>query len=224
MSDNEWENDDVIEDIAKPKKFDDEKEEIEKKKIEPKIEKPKEDDLSSYEYKWQQKNKEKIEKQKELQDALKGLDEKEKAKILEEKRKQEDIEDFLDIDKIDKKKVSKNQKLLENENDFIQLAVTVAAKLNGNAKTPMKYRATFIKETLEQLAPLLDLKTINEYIKDLTISFNTKRNKESGKKPSAKTKKPKLAAGKGVDTVKGQNNEYADDYNDEYYEEEDYIK
>lgn len=224
MSDNEWENDDVIEDIAKPKKFDDEKEEIEKKKLEPKIEKPKEEDLTSYEYKWQQKNKEKIEKQKELQEALKGLDEKEKIKILEEKRKQEDVEDFLDIDRIDKKKVSKNQKLLENENDFIQLAISVAAKLNANTKSPMKYRATFLKETLEQLAPLLDLKMVNDYIKDLTKTFNDKRNKESGKKTTAKTKKPKLTAGKGVDTVKGQNNDYIDDYNDEYYEDEEYVK
>ena len=229
MSDNEWENDDVIEDLSINKKFDDEKEEIQKKKIEPVIDKPKYDDITSYEYKWRLKNKEKLDKQKETEEALKGLDEKERLKILEEKRKLDDLDDFLDIDKIDKKKVSKNEKLLETEKDFVDLAYKVSALLNANQKTPKKYQASFLKETLEQLAPMFDLKTINDFIKDLTKIFNETRNKESGKKAGKTKQKPKLAAGKGFDTVNSQpvkEYEYQDEYDDEYdyVDEESYTK
>ena len=171
MSDNECENDDVIEDLSIKKKFDDEKEEIQKKKMEIIVEKPKEDDITSYEYKWKLKNKEKLYKQKETEEALKGLDEKERLKILEEKRKLDDLDDFLDIDKIDKKKISKNEKLLETEKDFMDLSFKVAALLNAKEKTPKKYQAYFLKETIEQLAPFFDLKMINEFIRDLTKIF-----------------------------------------------------
>jgi hypothetical protein len=221
----EWEEDGFIEEVTKPKKFEDEKEEIERKKQEPKVEKPKEDDITDYEFKWKQKHKDAIEDLKELEKAVQGLDEKKKAEILEERRRMMDLEDFSN-EKVDKKKITKNQKLLETESDFIKLADKVSARLNSNPKTFLKYQATFLKETLDHLGSMLDLKTVNDMIKELTKTFNQKRTKESGKKPSQKTKqKPKIVAGKGVDTVKSQNNnDFGDDAFDDEYDDEDYIK
>lgn len=218
----EWEEDGFIEEVVVTKKFDDEKEEVERKKLEPKVEKPKEADLNDYEFKYQQKHKDDIAEKKELEQALEGMDEKKKAEFLEERRKMKDLEDFS-CDKIDKKKVTKNQKLLENEADFQKLGVTVAAKLNKNPKTPLKYKAVFLKETMDHLGSLLDLKTINDMIRDLTKIFNDKRNKESGKKPSQKNKKPKIAAGKGIDTsgkrqpTDDNGEDLEEDFEDEYY-------
>ena len=226
----DWENEEIILDVAKEKKFDDEKEEIEKKKYEPVVEKPKEEDKTSYEYKWREKNKEIIEKKQQFVDDLKkqGFSEKEIAIKIEEKRKLDDVDDFLDIEKTIKKKVSKNEKLLETEQHFTDLANKASSILKNKIPTPpSKYLSSFLKETIEQLGSGLDMKTINDLLKDLTKVFNEKRNKESGKSTKAKSKKPKLASGKGLEGINSQpvkEYEYQDEYDEEFEEDINYGK
>jgi len=176
----------------------------------------KEDDEDDYERKYKLKNIARLEEEQILHEQIKHLSIEEQNKIKEEKRKERDVLDFLEIDRIDKKKISKNEKLLKGEEDFIALANGIAALLNQNEKTPTKYQSSFFKETIDHLGPTLDLKIINDFLKELNKLFNEKRNKEAGKKKG--TKKPKLAAGKAFEGIAAKPvKEY--DYEDEYEEE-----
>jgi hypothetical protein len=204
-----------------------ESEDIIKPKVElkPQTTEPKEK-LNDYEKKWQEKNKELIDRRKKEELALEGLDEKEKQKRLIDKRIIDDASDFLEGEKPSKKEETIQP--LVNEKDFIDLAVKTVSRIK-EANKPSKFSFTYLKNTIDLLAPTLDGDKLDQLIKDLTVQFNKKRKEESeksGKKPGKG--KPSVSAGKGLDRAEkmGAFEDFGvkDDFNgDEDYEEDDFI-
>ena len=204
-----------------------ESEDIIKPKVElkPQITEPKEK-MNDYEKKWQEKNKELIDRRKKEELALEGLDEKEKQKRLIDKRIIDDASDFLEGEKSAKKEETIQP--LVNEKDFIDLAVKTVSRIK-EANKPSKFSFTYLKNTIDLLAPTLDGDKLDQLIKDLTVQFNKKRKEESeksGKKPGKG--KPSVSAGKGLDRAEkmGAFEDFGvkDDFEgDEDYEEDDFI-
>jgi hypothetical protein len=204
-----------------------ESEDIIKPKVElkPQATEPKEK-LNDYEKKWQEKNKELIDRRKKEELALEGLDEKEKQKRLIDKRIIDDASDFLEGEKTSKKEETIQP--LVNEKDFIDLAVKTVSRIK-EANKPSKFSFTYLKNTIDLLAPTLDGDKLDQLIKDLTVQFNKKRKEESeksGKKPGKG--KPSVSAGKGLDRAEkmGAFEDFGvkDDFNgDDDYEEDDFI-
>ncbi len=202
---------------------------IKAKPVEQKPQEPKEDP-NDYEKKWQEKNKDLIERKKKDEIALEGLDEKEKQKRLIDKRIIDDAADFMVGEKSATKATVKEDTVapLVNEKDFIDLAVKSVSRIK-EANKPSKFTFTYLKQSLDLLGPTLDGDKIDQLIKDLTVTFNKKRKQESeknGKKPGKA--KPSVSAGKGLDRAEKMgafedfgHNEDANLEDD--YEEDDFI-
>ena len=211
-----------------------ESEDIIKPKVEfkPQSSEPKEK-LNDYEKKWQEKNKELIDRRKKEEIALEGLDEKEKQKRLMDKRIIDDASDFIGSEVSGanmKTKFAKEEVIapLVTEKDFIDLAVKSVSRIKG-ANKPSKFTFTYLKQNMDLLGPTLDGDKLDQLIKDLTVMFNKKRKEESdkhGKKPGKA--KPTVSAGKGLDRAEkmGAFEDFGvkDDFEaDEEYYEDDFI-
>jgi len=117
------------------------------------------------------------------------------------------------------------QGMLNNEKDFVDLAVLSVAKIK-DANKLSKFTQSYIKKNLEELGSTLEAARIDELIKNLTVLFNKKRKEESdkyGKKP--KSKQPSIVAGKALDSAaaKGKLDVYEDDEYSDNYEDEDFM-
>lgn len=223
MSD--WENE-FEEEVQKEKKeekkgeTEEESETIIKKKVEykpPAKESKKEID---YEKKYNEKNKDFIESQKEIAKAVAGIkDEEEKVKKTLELTRLKQAEKFLG------KEQQNNNISLSLEKDFIELAQQNAARIN-DAKRPSQFTFSYLKNSIELLAPSLDSDRINDLIKAITVVFN-KKLKEEGTGSKSKSKKPNINTGKAIDRndKKGIIQEYGgrDDYEEEDYEDDDFM-
>lgn len=244
MSDIEdWENFDetteaVKDDTANDKKnIVKESEEIIKPKVEPKAprnentEKP-----DDYEEKWKKKNQEVLELKKLEEKAYEGLDEKTKAKKMEEKRVLDEVCDFMGADnkkfrggertiKYTPKNLDININL-NTEKDFIDLALLNIGRIKDSNR-PSKFTFTYLKNTLDLLTPNLEAEKIDQLIKDLTVMFNKKRKEESekfGKKP--KSKQPTINSGKAMESLasKGKLDVYEEQHaSDDHYENDDFM-
>lgn len=205
-----------------------ESEHIIKPKVEfkPQSNEPKEN-LNDYEKKWQEKNKDLLDRKKREEMALEGLDEKEKQKRMIDKRIIDDASDFLDAEKTSSKINVDQIAPLITEKDFIDLAVKNVSRIK-EANKPSKFTYTYLKNSLDLLAPTLDGDKLDNLIKDLTFLFNKKRKEDSeksGKKPAAKAK-PSVSAGKGLDRAEkmgafedfGVKEDF--DGEDDYYEDD----
>jgi hypothetical protein len=213
-----------------------ESEVIIKPKVEPKAPKPenveKQDD---YEEKWKKKNQDVLELKKLEEKAYEGLDEKTRAKKMEEKRVLDEVYDFMGADN---KKFKGGERVikytpknvqidinLNTEKDFVDLAVLNIGKIKDSHK-PSKFTFTYLKNSLDLLAPGLEADKIDQLIKDLTVMFNKKRKEESekyGKKP--KNKQPTINSGKAMETMaaKGKLDVYEDDHVSDNYENDDFM-
>ena len=219
MSD--WENE-FEEEVQKEKKEDkkgeteEESETIIKKKVEykpPAKESKKEID---YEKKYNEKNKDFIESQKEIAKAVAGIkDEEEKVKKTLELTRLKQAEKFIGKEK----NIS-----LSLEKDFIDLAQQNAAKIN-DAKRPSAFTYSYLKNSIELLAPCLDSELIHDLSDKLKNIFNNKLKEETGTK--GKSKKPNINTGKAIDRneKKGIIEDYGgrDDYEEEEYEDDDFM-
>lgn len=205
-----------------------ESEQIIKPKVEfkPQSNEPKEN-LNDYEKKWQEKNKDLLDRKKREEMALEGLDEKEKQKRMIDKRIIDDASDFLAAEKTSSKINVDHIAPLITEKDFIDLAVKNVSRIK-EANKPSKFTYTYLKNSLDLLAPTLDGDKLDNLIKDLTFLFNKKRKEDSeksGKKPAAKVK-PSVSAGKGLDRAEkmgafedfGVKEDF--DGEDDYYEDD----
>jgi len=206
-----------------------ESEDIIKPKTEMKVVKsePKQDD---YEKKWQDKNKDLIDRKKKEEIALEGLDEKEKQKKIIDRRIINDASDFLEgVEKAGAKKDLVKEELnlpLVTEKDFIDCAVKNVSKIK-EANKPSKFTYTYLKNSIDLLGPTLDGDKLNSLIKDLTVMFNKKRKEESDKSKKPGKDKPSVSAGKGLDRAEkmGALEDYGkvDAVDEENYDEDDFI-
>ena len=173
-----------------------------------------------YEKKYNEKNKDLIESQKEIAKAVAGIkDEEEKVKKTLELTRLKQAEKFLG------KEQQNNNISLSLEKDFIELAQQNAARIN-DAQRPSQFTFSYLKNSIELLAPSLDSDRINDLIKAITVVFN-KKLKEEGTGSKSKSKKPNINTGKAIDRndKKGIIQEYGgrDDYEEEEYEDDDFM-
>jgi hypothetical protein len=197
MSDWEDELDDVEkkeeeskEQVAKGN-FDDESEEIIKKKIEPKPAPPKEaqNKGEDYEKKYQEMHKDQIKADSEIDKAVAGI----KDDELRLKKKLE-LQNLRRAEKFLGKDENTDSLVLNLEKDFITLAQKNASRIN-EAKKPSAFTFSYLKNSIELLGPQLDSERLNDLLKCITVIFN-KKLKEENADDKKKTKKPKLNAGK----------------------------
>ncbi len=241
MSDiDDWENFDdntpTQEEKVEEKKKVKESEVIIKPKIEPKA--PKTENVEKkddYEQLWIKKNQDILEIKKLEEKAYEGLDEKTRAKKMEEKRVLDEVSDFLGADnkkfkggerviKYTPKNVDVNISL-NTEKDFIDLALQNIGRIKDSSM-PSKFTFTYLKNTLDLITPGLEADKIDQLIKDLTVMFNKKRKEESekyGKKP--KSKQPTINSGKAMESLatKGKLDVYEDDIVSDDYENDDFM-
>ena len=198
------------------KKFDDESEEIPVvKEVVQGTVKPKEKPID-YEKKYQEKKKDDIAYQKEIEESTKNIKDPElrlKKKLELQNLKQ--AEKFLGVEK------PKNEEniTLNVEKDFIALAQKNAAKINEANKLPM-FTLSYLKNSIELLGNTLDSDQLNDLIKSTTVIFN-KKLKEEGVGNKKKNAKTQIKAGKMYDRneKKGLYQAYGGD--DDHHEEED---
>ena len=241
MSDiDDWENFEentpTEEEKVEDKKKVEESEVIIKPKVEPKAPKTENTEKhDDYEEKWKKKNQDILEVKKLEAKAYEGLDEKTRAKKMEEKRVLDEVCDFMGADnkkfrggerviKYTPKNLDVNINL-NTEKDFIDLAVLNIGRIKDSQK-PSKFTFTYLKNTLDLLTPGLDADKIDQLIKDLTVMFNKKRKEESekyGKKP--KSKQPTINSGKAMESlaVKGKLDVYEDNNASEDYDNDDFM-
>ena len=200
---------------------------IKPKQVEHKPQEPRENP-NDYEKKWQEKNKDLIERKKKDEITFDGLEEKEKQKRMMDKRIIDDASDFMGGEKT-VTKVQKEETIapLVNEKDFIDLAIKNVTRIK-EANRPSKFSYTYLKNSLDLLAPTLDGDKLDALIKDLTIAFNKKRKLESDKKGSKAGKaKPSVSTNKALDRAEkmGALDDFGtEDVNyEEDYEEDDFI-
>jgi hypothetical protein len=231
MSD-DWEKEleDLQEDtvVAQDSQYKGESEEIIKPKFEPKAPTEPKENPNDYEKLWQEKNKERLEALKEESKAFEGLDEKTRAKKMEEKRIMNDVHEFIEGEKAITKKVEKEvvSGPLVTEKDFVDLAVSSVSRINS-AKKPSKFTFTYLKHNLDLLAPTLNNEQLYQLLQDLTVLHN-KKTKETSNKPSGgkSNKKPMIKDNKGIaqaDTLGKieSKEEFYEDEND--YNEDDFM-
>jgi hypothetical protein len=188
----------------------------------------KKDDPNDYEKKWTEKNKDLIERRKNNEIAVEGLDEKDKQKKLIDKRIIDDVSDFLDDRKTNKKELVKEetQVALVTEKDFIDLAVYNVSRIKA-ANKPSKFGFSYLKNSIDLLAPTLDGDKLDQLIKDLTVLFNKKIKSNKPTKQAAPGKaKPSVSVGKGLERAEkmgaiddfGGNEKMGNE--DDYYEDD----
>jgi hypothetical protein len=208
-----------------------ESEDIIKKEFKPKVVEQKEA-IDDYERKWQEKNKDRLEKLKLEDKAFAGLDDKTKQQKMVEKRIIDDAHDFIGGDKptgVSKESAKDTVQLpLTTEKDFIDLAVHNVARVKA-ANKPTKFLFSYLKNTIDLLATSLESEKINTLVKDLNAHYNKKKKEENdkaGKKP--KTTAPTILVSKAIDRAEkmGAFEDFGaaqDDYNEDDYIEDDFI-
>ena len=223
MSD--WEEE--LEKEEKEEKKEDEKEkeveeseEIIKKKVDYKPPAKEAKDKVDYEKKYIEKNKDIIESKKEIEKAVAGIkDEELKVKKTLELQRIKQAEKFLGKD------IQESNLPLSLEKDFIDLAKQNAIKIN-DAKKPSAFTFSYLKNTLELLAPTLDSDKISDLNKLLTVTFN-KKLKEENAGSKSKSKKPNINAGKAADRSEKrgiiEDLGGRDDLEEEEYDDDDFM-
>ena len=208
-----------------------ESEDIIKKEFKPVVKQTKEA-LDDYERKWQEKNKDRLEQLKLEDKAFAGLDDKTKQQKIVEKRIIDDASDFIGIDNqkvvVSKDTAKETVQVLTTEKDFIDLAVHNVGRVKS-ANKPSKFLFSYLKHTIDLLAPSLESEKINSLVKDLN-AYCTKKKKEendkAGKKP--KTAVPSINVSKALDRAEklGAFEDFGaakEEINDEDYIEDDFI-
>lgn len=206
MSDiDDWENfeetAEVNENNLEENKIVEESEEIIKAKVEPKAQKAENEKSEDYEEKWKKKNAEILEIKKLEELAYEGLDEKTKAKKMEEKRVLDEVCDFMGVDshkfkggdrviKYTPKNIDVNIKLV-TEKDFIDLAKINIGRIKDSGK-PSSFAFQYLKNTVDLLTAGFDADQLDEIIKNLTVILKKKRKEDAEK--SAKKAKGKVDA------------------------------
>ena len=191
-----------------------------------------------YEMKYQDKNKELLDRKRKEEIDFEGLDEKEKQKKIIAKRIIDDAADFLgegvETTKTKTKTTAAKKDIVKEdlnfslltEKDFIDCALKNVNKIR-DAKKPVKFTHTYLKNSIDLLGPTLDVEKLNSLIKDLTVIVNIKRKEESDKTKKAAKDKPSISAGKGLDRAEkmGAFEDYDkfDDVDEENYDEDDFI-
>ena len=201
------------------KRFDNESEEITEVKVE-KVGtiKPKEKPVD-YEKKYQEKKKDDIAYQKEIEESTKNIKDPElRLKKQLELQQLKQAEKFLGENK--KQKEDDTNISLNVEKDFIALAQKNAAKINEANKLPM-FTLSYLKNSIELLGPNLDSDMLNDLIKTITVIFN-KKLKEEGVGNKKKNTKTNIKSGKINDRneKKGLYQAYGDELPEE--EEDEY--
>ena len=199
MSD--WENE--LEDIEskekeekKPNlksKFDDESEEITVTKEVQKETIKQKDKPIDYEKKYNERKKEDIAVQKEIEESVKNIADpelrlKKKLELMQLKQAEKFIGNNTEEKKDLKEEIDLNFNL-KVENDYIKLAQKSSAKINDAGKNA-NCTLEFLKCSLENLLPTLDEDTIEELIKSIKI-ISTKKTKEKGGKNKKGKPEPK---------------------------------
>jgi hypothetical protein len=190
----------------------------------------KKEDPNDYEKKWSEKNKDLIERKKNNEIAMEGLDEKDKQKKLIDKRIIDDVSDFLNPGTSNKKESVKDDSNnpLVTEKDFIDLAVNSITRIKA-ANKPSKFSFSYLKNSIDLLAPTLDGDKLDQLIKDLTVTFNKKIKSNKPTKQSVPAKaKPSVNVGKGLERAEkigaiddfGGNDDMG---NEEEYYDDDFI-
>lgn len=105
---------------------------------------------------------------------------------------------------------------LKVDKDFKELARKIAANIN-KAKQPSQFTLSFLKNSIEFLAPSLDSVQISDFMKALTIVYNNKSKEESAGKKAQK--KQNTAA--GGDLRKKMLEDYGGRGEDHHEEEDD---
>ncbi len=172
-------------------RFADETEEIVvKKKVKQETLKQKDKPID-YEKKYQERKKADIDLEKEIEESVKYIQDpelrlKKKLELLELRR----AEKFLgeDAEKKEKKEINLDIPL-KVEKDYIDLATRSAAKINDVGKGS-KFTLEFIKSTIEELLPILDEDSMENFIKTVKI-VSTKKTKEKGGKKKKEKNEPK---------------------------------
>jgi hypothetical protein len=208
-----------------------ESEDIIKKEFKP-VAKETKEALDDYERKWQEKNKDRLEKLILEDKAFAGLDDKTKQQKIVEKRIIDDASDFIGIEKpkvlISKDAAKETVQALTTEKDFIDLAVHNVGRVKS-ANRPTKFLFSYLKHTIDLLVPSLESEKINALVKDLN-AYCTKKKKEendkAGKKP--KTSAPAINVSKAVDRAEklGAFEDFGakkDEYVEDDYIEDDFI-
>jgi hypothetical protein len=228
MSD-EWEKEleNLQEDtvVVKDSQYKGESEEIIKPKFEPKAPTEPKENPDDYEKKWMDKNKERLEAIKEDTKAFENIaDEKMRLKKLEEKRKLNDAEEFIEGNLAPKKLVEKEvvSGPLNTEKDFIDLAINNVNKITAAGK-PSKFAFTYLKQSFDLLAPKLKNDELYQLMQDVTVMFN-KLNTSS--KSTKKPKKPMINDAKGIAKLDQMGkietvDQYLEDEND--YNDDDFM-
>ncbi len=193
--------------------------------------KEKKENPNDYEKKWSEKNQDIIKRNENNKKSVEGLDEKDAQKKLIDKRIMDDVSDFMGLDKNAKKEVTEVKVApLMSEKDFIELAVHNVGRIKAAGK-PSKFTQSYLKNTLDLLAPTLDSDKLDVLIKDLTLTFNKKLKESKGKTKGTATSnkaKPSVNVGKGMERADkmGAIQDYGgdDDYNyDDDYEDDDFM-
>ena len=206
MSDiDDWENfeetTETNDDKVEEKKFAaEESEVIIKPKIEPKAVRLDSEKVEDYEEKWKKMNADIIEAKKIEEMAYEGLDEKTKAKKMEERRVLNEVCDFMGADskkfkgsdrviKFTPNNIDANIKLV-TEKDYIDLARLNIGRIKDSGK-PSKFVFQYLKNTMDLLSPGLDADKLDEIIKTLTVLLKKKR--KDGTEKNSKKQKTKQA-------------------------------
>ena len=198
MSDWENELDDMEskeKEESKPKlksKFDDESEEITVTKEVQKETIKQKDKPIDYEKKYNERKKEDIAIQKEIEESVKNIADpelrlKKKLELMQLKQAEKFIGETEETND-SKEEINLNFDL-KVENDYIKLAQKSTAKINDAGKNT-NCTLEFLKCSLENLLPTLDEDTIEELIKSIKI-ISTKKSKEKGGKNKKGKPEPK---------------------------------
>jgi hypothetical protein len=179
----------------KPKlksKFDDESEEITVTKEVQKETIKQKDKPIDYEKKYNERKKEDIAIQKEIEESVKNIADpelrlKKKLELMQLKQAEKFIGETEETND-SKEEINLNFDL-KVENDYIKLAQKSTAKINDAGKNT-NCTLEFLKCSLENLLPTLDEDTIEELIKSIKI-ISTKKSKEKGGKNKKGKPEPK---------------------------------
>lgn len=166
-----------------------------------------------YEKKYLEMNKDSIKMRQEIEEAVKGIQDKDlRLKKMEELERNYMAGKFMGIE-IDQGKV------LELEKDFIRLAQKSAAKIN-EAKIEARKRPLFtylyLENCLNDLLEVIPQEKINELLKATKAIINNKLKADNKKKES---KKPSLA----IKKITGRDDKIGKVYDDIAAEDEDYL-
>ena len=208
-----------------------ESEDIIKKEFKPVVVEKKEA-VDDYERKWQEKNKDRLEKLQLEDKAFAGLDDKTRQQKILEKRIIDDASDFMEgVKPATAAKEPTKETLIQpliNEKDFIDLAVHNVGRVKS-ANKPAKFIFSYLKNTIDLLASSLESEKINALVKDLNAHYNKKKKEENdkaGKKPKNAT--PSISSSKALDRAEklGAFEDYGagkEEIHEEDYIEDDFI-